>query len=345
VSQGRKGTRDPMPPLAGPHGVLTCLPNKDLLRGTQGALTHSVVHTHPNLIPPVLVQVCGRQWGRGNTVVTGPAVGEGRDILAILDPCVKGQQKTGRRWGLLALGDGIVQLETERGSINSSGCPGQRVRSSLCAFFPQWRMQVVSSHISTWGPTHPHLGLLNAKSVIHHWAAPPVSCQFLSQGASALEGRDLLKVSSRPTDAMFSPSLVCLGKDALQRLEKEANARKLAPSCWVQDAVRVQGGPEGPHPSVFFSLWLSLSFPGGSSVLGQAQGRRRVGQTQRSGLSPECGALGWERAPSRHPPPHRELRNRARVGLATQGQADKQNCTVLPAQAALDREVTGLNMP
>lgn len=71
VGWGSLGPWDPVSPLAGLHGGgrgmlgsegqagLTCLPDKDLLRGTQRPLTHSIVHAHSDFISPVLVQVCG----------------------------------------------------------------------------------------------------------------------------------------------------------------------------------------------------------------------------------------------------------------------------------------------
>lgn len=46
---------------AGSAAVLTCLPDKDLVRGAGGPLTHGVVHAHADLVAPVLVQVWGRQ--------------------------------------------------------------------------------------------------------------------------------------------------------------------------------------------------------------------------------------------------------------------------------------------
>lgn len=44
-----------------PSGKLTCFTYKDLLGGTGGSLTHCVVHTHANLVAPVLAQVCGER--------------------------------------------------------------------------------------------------------------------------------------------------------------------------------------------------------------------------------------------------------------------------------------------
>lgn len=53
-------------PVSGTHeGALTCLPDKDLLRWAQGPLTHGVVHTHSDLITPVLAQICWGEWRSG----------------------------------------------------------------------------------------------------------------------------------------------------------------------------------------------------------------------------------------------------------------------------------------
>ena len=69
VSRGVLGPRNPVSPLAGLLGLegqvgLTCFPDKDFLGGARGPLTHGVVHTHPYLISPVFVQVCGVGEGR-----------------------------------------------------------------------------------------------------------------------------------------------------------------------------------------------------------------------------------------------------------------------------------------
>lgn len=56
VGKGRVGTHE---------GTLTCLPDEDLLWGAQGPLPHGVVHTQPDLIPPVLAQIYGQEWGSG----------------------------------------------------------------------------------------------------------------------------------------------------------------------------------------------------------------------------------------------------------------------------------------
>lgn len=39
--------------------ALTCLPDEDLLGGARGALAYCIVHAHPYLVAPVLVQVWG----------------------------------------------------------------------------------------------------------------------------------------------------------------------------------------------------------------------------------------------------------------------------------------------
>lgn len=62
------GTLDEYPGLTG-EAALTCLPDKDLLWWAQGSFSHSVVHTHPDLITLVLAQIYGREWGSGTQVI------------------------------------------------------------------------------------------------------------------------------------------------------------------------------------------------------------------------------------------------------------------------------------
>lgn len=64
IHWGGLGPRDPVSlglgfAVVGGPTVLTCLPHEDLVWGAQGPLAHRVVHAHPDLVPPVLVQVCG----------------------------------------------------------------------------------------------------------------------------------------------------------------------------------------------------------------------------------------------------------------------------------------------
>lgn len=77
---------------------LTCLPDKDLLRWAQGSLTHGVVHTHPDLVTPVLAQIYGGEWGsgtqrpqsqwKGSSREAGATGGGGGGIATILVPHV-----------------------------------------------------------------------------------------------------------------------------------------------------------------------------------------------------------------------------------------------------------------
>lgn len=65
VSNGRGGGLGQVGDPESCEGTLTCLPDKDLLRRAQGSLAHGVVHTHSDLVTPVLGQICGGEWGSG----------------------------------------------------------------------------------------------------------------------------------------------------------------------------------------------------------------------------------------------------------------------------------------
>lgn len=56
-------------------GTLTCLANKDFLWWAQGSFPHGIVHTHPDLVAPVLAQICGQESEVRNTEVTEPIEG------------------------------------------------------------------------------------------------------------------------------------------------------------------------------------------------------------------------------------------------------------------------------
>lgn len=91
-------------PVSGTHeGVLTCLPDEDLLRRAQGSLTHGIVHTQTDLITPVLAQIYGEEWGSGTqrsqsqwkeSSGEAGATGWGRGIAAILVPHVTVVEET-----------------------------------------------------------------------------------------------------------------------------------------------------------------------------------------------------------------------------------------------------------